>query len=445
MKKIILLSFVIVAVLSAQPQMPEFIETSSPFVIDLDYIVELPPGYDPTDTVTAYPLIIALHGFGDHAGAYKGTAMRLCPEGAIGLYPETAFPVNLEGSLGWAWYMWGDSCYHRETVELSTRWVLQILEQVKQEYAVDSTKVFLFGFSQGGMMTYQVGIQYPHLFRGLLPAGGWLEVPIDEAHPLDSAALNLPVRALHGAYDEVVSWEDGKAAVDTLSRYGARAEIISYPAGHTLIPELFDDARDFVYCLTQDSPPPALVDILWPRQTLEPGEHVEILRKVLCATEPMEDIEAGLLGLEETATSPAVKEMIIYLLGARRCVGSEYVLKQILQDENKPQILRKAAYSALIKLGTETAWTAIEGIEKHIVIQEVVPGSQANEVGLLPGDVIVRYNRKRIDELGDIQEAKDKVADNQEEVVMIIERDGEKERIKLAPGQIGIRLTEGIK
>jgi len=444
-KNFLVLTFVFAAVLSAQMGMPEFIEASSQFNVDLDYIVELPAGYDPTDSITTYPLIVALHGFGDHAGAYKGTAMMFCPEGAIGLYPETAFPVDLEGNLGWAWYMWGDSSYHRETVDLSTRWVLQILEQVKQEYAVDSTKVFLFGFSQGGMMTYEVGIRYPHLFRGLLPAGGWLEVPIDETHPLDSAAFNLPVLALHGYFDDVVTWESGKSAVDTLQKYGVPAQIMRYPVKHRLPPELFDDAQDFVYCQLQEEPPTPLVDILWPSSELSPEEHVELLRKVLCATEPTEDIEAGLLGLEETATSPAVKEMIIYLLGARRCIGAEHVLTQILLDENKPQIYRKAAYSALTKLGTESAWMTIKGIKKHIAIEEVVPGSQADELGLESGDVVLIYNGKKIKALGDIQTAKEKVKEGQDKIVMIISRNGAKKRIILTPGQIGIRLTEEIK
>ncbi|MBN2378789.1 prolyl oligopeptidase family serine peptidase [candidate division WOR-3 bacterium] len=445
MKKVFVLSVVAVAVMSAQSGMPEFIETSAPFEIDLDYIVELPPGYDPTDTVTTYPLIVALHGFGDYAGAYKGTAMNLCPEGAIGLYPETAFPVSLDEKIGWAWSIWGDSLYYLETIDLSTRWILQVLEQVKQEYAVDSSKVFLFGFSQGGMMTYQVGIQYPNLFRGLLPAGGWLEVPIDTDHPLDSAALDLSVRALHGAYDDVVEWESGKAAVDTLQKYGVPAEIMRYPVKHTLTKELYDDAQDFVYCQLQEGSPKPLVDILWPKETLEPEEYAEFLNQVLCIDDPVPDIEAGLLGLYDDITDSLVMERIVYLLGARRCVGAELFLSNIMTDETQTQGMRMAAYSALIKLGTETAWMQIKGVKKRIAVLDVVPGSQADALGLEPGDIVLSYNRKKISVLEDIQKAKETLKPDQEEVIMVIERDGHQIRIKLAPGQIGIRLTEWIR
>ena len=438
MKRVFVLPLIIVA-----PAAAEVIVDTAFFDIELGYTVELP---DDFDTSRTYPLIVALHGFGDHMSSYVGTARSFYPAGAIGLYPETPFPFERDdGELGWAWYMWGTPEFHKATVEQSTRWVLSCIELVKQNYPVDPRKVFLYGFSQGGMMTYEVGIQYPEIFRGLLPAGGWLDVEIDSLNPLDSAALNLPIRTLHGVYDDIVNFEDGEAAITTLVEYGVPAEIMRYPCKHQITMEMVEDARDFVYCQLNEEEPLPLPALLWPDEGLEPAAHTELLRQILCVDEPLADIEAGLLELYREEESTELREQIIYLLGARRCIGSEALLDQILADESEPQRLRQAAYSALIKVGTETAWQAIKGVKKLVVIKEVVPGTQADSLGLEPGDVIISYNHKKIKVYLDLRKAIASVKPDRKEITMIILRDGTRMIIKLAPGTIGIRLSEAIR
>ncbi|TKJ43901.1 hypothetical protein CEE36_01945 [candidate division TA06 bacterium B3_TA06] len=437
-KRVFVLPLIIVA-----PAAAEVIVDTAFFDIELGYTIELP---DDFDTSRTYPLIVALHGFGDRMSSYVGTARSFYPADAIGLYPETPFPFERDdGELGWAWYMWGTPEFHKATVEQSTRWVLQCIQQVKEDYPVDPRKVFLYGFSQGGMMTYEVGIRYPELFRGLIPVGGWFEVEIDSIHPLDSAASSLAVRALHGAYDNVVDFADGKAAVDTLAEHGVPAEILRYPCKHQITMEMVEDARDFVYCQLNEEKPLPLPALLWPDEELEPAAHAGLLRQILCVDEPLADIEAGLLELYREEESTELREQIIYLLGARRCIGSEALLDQILADESEPQPLRQAAYSALIKVGTETAWQAIKGVKKLVVIKEVVPGTQADSLGLEPGDVIISYNRKKIRVYTDLREAIDSVKPDRKEITMIILRDGTRMIIKLAPGTIGIRLSEAIR
>ncbi len=437
MKKIFALSLIISCALAA-----EAIVDTAYFNLKLGYTVELPPDFDTSKT---YPLIVALHGYGDRMSSYVGTAQSFCPQGAIGLYPETPYPVDLEGNLGWAWYMRGSPEFHQATVEQSTRWVLQCIEQVKRDYSVDEEKVFLYGFSQGGMMTYQVGVQYPELFRGLLPAGGWLEIPVDSANALDSAVFGLPIRALHGYYDDVVKFEDGETAVTILAEQGVPAEIMRYPTRHTITMQMIEDARDFIYCQLYEGKVPSLPDLLWPDEELEPVEHAEFLKQVLCSAEPVADIEAGLLELYAEVESDEVRKQIIYLLGARRCVGAEFMLAQIMVDAQQSQALRQAAHSAVIKLGTRTAWQAADRIKKIVVIQDVIEGSQAQVQGLQSGDAIISYNGKKIKVYPDLRKAVASVKPDKEQVKMVVERDGKKVVVKLAPGTIGIRLAEEIR
>jgi predicted esterase len=351
---------------------------------------------------------------------------------------------------GWTWWHWSDTTdpafISREvTLDQSVRWVVQAIEEVKRDYAVDPEKVFLFGFSQGGFLTFKVGLEHPQLFRGILPAGGWMEFDTLTAFALDSAALDLPVRILHGEYDPVCEFAGAVAAFDTLSAYGVPVELMRYPAEHTLPRELWEDARDFVYCQLYEGDVPPLTALLWPDEEPTPELHAEALKQVLCSAEPVPDIEAGLLLLAEDDPDTLIELQIVYLLGARRCLGAEEYLIYTMQDVTKPQLLRQASLNALNKLGTETAWQAAAGVKKQVVITEVVPGTQADSLGLAAGDVLLSYDGKFARTYLDFRQALAEVKPKKNKVKMVIMRDGEKKTIALVPGFIGIRLAEEIK
>lgn len=450
MKKVLVFSIILAGFLWAQPAEPPQTEVkTSTFPMEIGYIVELPPDYD---TVKTYPLIVAIHGYGDHMSAYNGTAQMFYPDGAIGLYPESPYPFFMEENerWGWTWWQWSDTTdpafvSYEVTLDQSVRWIVQAIEEVKRDYPVDEEKVFLFGFSQGGFLTFKVGLEYPQLFRGLLPAGGWMEFDTLTPFNLDSAAVDLPVRILHGEYDPVVEFAGAVAAFDTLTAYAVPVELMRYPAEHTLPRELWEDARDFVYCQLYEEEVPPLTALLWPGEELTAEKHAELLKKVLCSPEPVSDIEAGLLLLAEENTDTLVELQVIYLLGARRCLGSEEYLTNTMQDVAKPQLLRQAALNALNKLGSETAWQTTAAVKKQVVITEVVEGTQADSLGLAAGDVLVSYDGKAAKTYLDFRKALAEVKPKKNKIKMVIMRDGERMTIPLAPGFIGIRLAEEIK
>ncbi len=108
------------------------------------------------------PLIIALHGFGDHAENYPrlwgGAAERV---GAILAVPFGARRVG-DGRA------WGDVDEAETILELT-------LEATKELYQVDEEQIVLTGFSQGGFMAMALGVRHPDLFVGVIPmAGGYI-------------------------------------------------------------------------------------------------------------------------------------------------------------------------------------------------------------------------------------------------------------------------------
>jgi phospholipase/carboxylesterase len=423
----------------------EVMTRTEQFPVPLGYTVELPDGFDSTRT---YPLIVAIHGLGDRMSAYVGTAARLCPEGAIGLYPESPYPMPSEekGPLGFTWEIWADTTeWYGGTLtrETSTRWIVHVIEKTIADFPVDPGKVFLFGFSQGGMLTYQVGLRHPELFAGLLPAGGWL--PLDSAQALPPRALTTPVLILHGVYDDVCEFASAQKAFDTLAARGVPVELLRYPVKHTLPKELVDDARDFVWKTTNPDAGGSLDNILFPEDPAPASDQVKNMLAVLSVDSPPEQVCDRLLELYDAATGTGIQDQAIYLLGARRCAEAEEFLTRVLRDTSGTPGLRQAAYSALVKLGTESAWETIEQTGMEVVVREVVPGSQADSVGIKAGDVLLSYDGRKLGAVDELRIAIAEIDKEETEVVLVVRRENKELTFTLAPGRIGVWLLERPK
>jgi len=401
---------------------------SAPYTTDLGYTIELPENYDSAQT---YPLIVAIHGYGDHMGAYVGTAARLCPEGAIGLYPESPFPFENEGNVGWTWWLWADSASglsQQSTKGQSINWILSCIGRVKAKYRVDTNAVFLYGFSQGGMLTYEIGVRYPRLFRGLIPAGGLLDYKFDSLHQFDTLCRRLPLRALHGAYDSLVEFGADQASVDTLKNRGMPAELLRYPTGHELTQEMFEDARDFIASLL-----PAR-DMTGRRDMTELSDNSD---RVPRTASP----DAAYL----SDTSLAARDSVLYLFGSHRVTIGESLLTAVMKDRSVPSRLRQTAYSALIKLATPTAWQTIKTAQKVVCADRLVPDGNGEKAGLKPDDVIVSYNGKAVKKTSDLRDAIAAVKPETKDVAMVIEREGKRITLRLPPGRIGVYLSERVR
>ncbi len=423
----------------------EVITRTEQFPVPLGYTVELPDGFDSSRT---YPLVVAIHGLGDRMSAYIGTAARLCPDGAIGLYPESPYPMPSEekGPLGFTWEVWADTtewCGGTLTRDASIKWIVHVIEKTVADFPVDPSKVFLFGFSQGGMLTYQVGLRRPELFAGLLPAGGWL--PLDSAQALADEALTTPVRILHGVYDDVCEFSLAQKAFNTLAARGAQVELMRYPVKHTLSKELIEDARDFVWKATHPDASGSLDSILFPEDPRPASEQVERMLAVLSVDAPPEQICDRLLKLYDAAADTGILQQVIYLLGARRCAEAEEFLTGVLREPDGARALRQAAYSALVKLGTESAWKTIEQTEMEVAVREVVPGSQADSVGVRAGDVLLSYDGIKLGAVDDLRAAIAETGKEKTEVVLVVRREDRELPFTLVPGRIGVWLLERPK
>ncbi|MCH8967178.1 MAG: dienelactone hydrolase family protein [Planctomycetes bacterium] len=104
------------------------------------------------------PLLVVLHGWGSNAedmlSAWKETAIEF---GAILVAPRAV--RRAEGTKGYTW----------TPIDEADLIVTRAIDQVLKSHRIDRQRIVLSGFSQGGSMTYHLGLRHAERFSGLIP------------------------------------------------------------------------------------------------------------------------------------------------------------------------------------------------------------------------------------------------------------------------------------
>ncbi|HSN88355.1 MAG TPA: alpha/beta fold hydrolase [Thermoanaerobaculia bacterium] len=207
-------------------------------VAKLSYAAYVPEGDGP------FPTVIALHGWGansqdllGHAPfLHGGKALMLCPQGPL------SFPVG-RGAAGYGWFplpavaSWkqADMESVRVSFEAATEALRAFIDRAVETYPIDRERVVVTGFSQGGLMAYELALREPGRFSGLVAMSTWLPGVLAETLPRLPEHEGFPVLVLHGQDDPMVRIDMAREARETLRSYGVALQYREIEkTGHTI-------------------------------------------------------------------------------------------------------------------------------------------------------------------------------------------------------------------
>jgi len=185
-------------------------------------------------------LMVMLHGLGDSREGY-----RWFPE-AMNLswlnYLLVDAPDEYYG--GYSWYDFaGDLA---PGVERSRRLLFQLLDAQRAK-GFPTSQTVLGGFSQGGLMSIEVGLRYPHRFAGIVGISGHVCDPEKLVQQLSPVALQQRILITHGLLDPLIPFALAREQVNVLKAAGLRIEWREFVKAHTIAGELeLEVIRDFV-------------------------------------------------------------------------------------------------------------------------------------------------------------------------------------------------------
>ena len=93
-------------------------------------------------------------------------------------------------------------------------------------------RILLAGFSQGGVLAFQVGLHYPKPLAGILALSTFLVSGETLGSSETQANAGIPVFMAHGQQDAVLPMALGKAAFASLQGAGYEVQWHEYPMGH---------------------------------------------------------------------------------------------------------------------------------------------------------------------------------------------------------------------
>jgi phospholipase/carboxylesterase len=127
----------------------------------------------------------------------------------------------------------GTRAVNADTVVASVELVRGLIKK-ENARGMPSNRIVLAGFSQGGAMTYTVGLTHPETLGGMMVLSGYIPTPEWVEQNQQEANRHTPIFAAHGTYDDVLPIQLGETARDLAQKLNDKVEWHSWPMPHTL-------------------------------------------------------------------------------------------------------------------------------------------------------------------------------------------------------------------
>lgn len=211
------------------------------FRLPCPYTLRVPPEYKAS---RAAPLIIGLHGMGQNEDLFRRALAPLLNEPWLFCFPRGGLPYEIRKPerrrVGYAWYVFdGNQEALRASMEHSCRYLLEVQDVVRKEYAISRTAVV--GFSQGGYLAGVLAAQNAGRIGAAACIGGRLKW---EFMPEGGGAR---LAQIHGARDQSVTPELARQATEDARQRGYETAWYEDPeAGHEVTPRMVEFLRGWL-------------------------------------------------------------------------------------------------------------------------------------------------------------------------------------------------------
>jgi phospholipase/carboxylesterase len=212
--------------------------------MELMHTAHVPAGKGP------FPTVLALHGFGATAHdllglapqVQQGEVLFLCPQGPMLIEPAP-------GQRAYGWFPLSGAGEIDPAALVGARGVLEgFIEDAMDCYPIDRDRVVLMGFSQGGVMAYDLALGRPERYAALIALSSWLPDAVVEGLQEDAARASLMTLLIHGTHDPMISIDNAHDARAKLRALGIEAAWGEYEMGHEINQAAL---RDLVAWLSQ--------------------------------------------------------------------------------------------------------------------------------------------------------------------------------------------------
>ncbi|MCY3023112.1 MAG: alpha/beta fold hydrolase [Planctomycetota bacterium] len=221
------------------------------------YHVQVPTAYAAAKGgAEKYPLVIFLHGYVPSYDKHRW-------------WDEmTEFNVHFERNNAFLAIPFGRS--NADFQSCGEVDVLDVIAEVRRLYPIDAGRIYLYGYSMGGMAVYHLAAHYPDLFAAAIVMAGRADSPLQNKQPLEKFHpykqwlihadnpislcedfLNIPLRIYHGKNDPIISLDEARRMEARLKELGCDATLTAMPGDHFFGFDLMTTEEPLKWLLSQ--------------------------------------------------------------------------------------------------------------------------------------------------------------------------------------------------
>lgn len=195
--------------------------------------ISFPSNYDEEKK---YPVIYAMHG----RGSNELEIMSLIEE-----LKDDFIIVGIRGTLN----LYGGYEYFTiksfgnpniDSFDLAITNLLNFIDDFKNHYPVDSSRQFLFGFSQGAILSMSLALVMGNKIKGIAALSGYIPNNVKESKQLKSVE-ELDILINHGETDSIFPLPIGQDNFEFFSKRTKKLDFKVYPIGHEISLQEKDD------------------------------------------------------------------------------------------------------------------------------------------------------------------------------------------------------------
>ena len=171
--------------------------------------------------------MIIMHGRGDSSEGFTSIPPFLDIDEMNYLLLDAPF----EYFTGLSWYQLPPD--QLPGIKHSSQLLTETLDMLfEEEFNADES--FLFGFSQGSLLTFEFGARYHKVLAGYIAVSGYIYDAPKLLEEMDPAVKESSWLCTHGTYDNVLPFETSKIQVEILQDGGFDVEFKAYGKDHSI-------------------------------------------------------------------------------------------------------------------------------------------------------------------------------------------------------------------
>ncbi|MFL2871863.1 MAG: alpha/beta hydrolase [Pseudohongiellaceae bacterium] len=196
--------------------------------------------------------VIWLHGLGADGNDFAPIVPQLnlsLDFGVRFIFPHApAIPVTINsGYVMPAWYdikqIDVDRHVDNEQLQESASRIHDLIDR-EIERGIQSTRIIVAGFSQGGAVSFEAALSYEQPLAGIMALSTYFATV--GTIKINAIQQSIPILICHGEHDPVVSESLGKRSRASLEKLGFDPEYHSYPIEHSVCPQEIEDIGNWI-------------------------------------------------------------------------------------------------------------------------------------------------------------------------------------------------------